>query len=568
MRSKQSQIIILCIFLTAWPFANLCAKEPNAQQRPTIISAAHPDAVEAGMEVLARGGDASDAAVAIQAMLGLVEPQSSGLGGGAFMLRYDAKSKKIEVYDGRETAPNSATPSMFMGPNQSPISRRDAMVSGKATGIPGVIAMLHLAQSEHGRVPWSSLFETSAQKASNGFIVSPRLGRFVRGQFPQNQMPDVRAYFTKSNGQLIEAGDVHRNPQYANTVRRIARSGPRAFYRGEIANSIIAKVAQAPMGAIINRAELANYRAIKREPVCVAYIQLNICTAPPPSSGVSLLQLLLILKETEIQSLGPNSAQSWFLFAEASRLMYSDRDAWVGDPKFVDVPTGKLLDKDYIKSRRALITQNANTEVKAGVFETSVLQDADKTNETVGTSHFVIHDTYGNIVSMTTTVESFFGSGRMVHGFFLNNQMTDFSLEPFGPNAIAAGKRPRSSMSPVIILDKEMSPIGAVGSPGGSAIIAYNAKTLIGILDWNLSMQDAIDLPNLVARGKQFNGEASQMSPSIISELTRRGINIRSGSGEDSGLHGFIWRDGKWDAGADKRRDGKVSIGKNSEHKN
>ena len=560
MVSKQSSIIFFCLCLLVSPWPQLKAKESIAPAKPIIISAAHPDAVEAGIEVLRRGGDASDAAVAIQAMLGLVEPQSSGLGGGAFMLRYDAKSKQVEVYDGRETAPASSSPTMFLGENKSPISRREAMVSGKATGIPGVVAMLYLAQSEHGKLPWSSLFETTARKAHNGFVVSPRLGRFVRGPFPQNETTDVHKYFTKPNGQLIETGDVHKNPDYADTVRQIARNGPNAFYRGEIANTIIQKVNQPPLGAVILQNEIANYRALKRKPLCIDYAELILCTAPPPSSGVSLLQLLLLLKESQIAQLGPNSSLSWFLFAEASRLMYADRDAWVGDPAFVNVPITGLLDKGYIKARLALIGQNANLEIRAGSPEQMPRPVADKTVETGGTSHFVISDQYGNIVSMTTTIESFFGSGRMVHGFFLNNQMTDFSLIPEGPNAIAPGKRPRSSMSPVIVLDKNMDPVGAIGSPGGSAIIAYIAKVIIGAIDWKLKMQDAIDLPNLVARGNQYNGEANQMSPSIISDLAQRGVNIRAGSGEDSGLHGFIWSGSVWDGGADRRRDGIVRI--------
>ncbi len=560
MRAKNKLIILVCAFSLIAPFAVSNAKGPDKNARPAIIAAAHNDAVEAGMEVLRRGGDAVDAAVAVQAMLGLVEPQSSGIGGGAFMLRYDARHKKIEVYDGRETAPASANPRMFIGENGLPISRRETMVSGKATGVPGVIAMLHLAQSEHGKLRWSSLFESSALKAQNGFKVSPRLGRFVRGPFAQNQMPDVRAYFTKPDGQLVSEGDVLKNPKYAATLRQIARNGPRAFYNGPVAHSIRTKVSEAPMGAIITQSDLSNYRAIKREPVCTFYIEMKICTAPPPSSGVSLLQLLLILRETTIKDLGVKSAESWFLFAEASRLIYADRDAWVGDPAFVSVPMDALLDDKYIKARLSQIGSSASIEVKAGNPINSKLDSLDKTVETGGTSHFVIHDNYGNIVSMTTTVESFFGSGRMVRGFFLNNQMTDFSAIPEGPNSIAPHKRPRSSMSPVIILDKDMNALGAVGSPGGSAIIAYIGKTLIGVLDWGLAMQDAINLPNIVARANQFNGEANQISPDILAQLSARGINIRSGSGEDSGLHGFIWRNDKWDAGADKRRDGTIAI--------
>lgn len=557
MQLKYSALVFA--FAIFSPIEQLNAKEPSQAARPAIVSAAHKDAVAAGMEILERGGDAADAAVAIQAMLGLVEPQSSGIGGGAFMLRYDAKSKTIAVYDGREAAPRSADPRMFLDANGAPISRRETMVSGRATGIPGVIAMLHMAQSEHGKLPWNSLFETAALRAQNGFVVSPRLGRFVRGPFPQNQMPDVKAYFTKPDGQLISEGDILRNPEYANTLRRIARIGPRAFYRGQVAAAMRAKLAAPPMGTVVTQSDFTNYRAIKRQPICAFIVRYNVCTAPPPSSGVSLLQLLLILQQTNIAELGPDSPLSWFLFAEASRLMYADRDAWIGDPRFVDNPISGLLDKGYIANRRTMIGDKPTIAI-AGEPKGAKLKTSDKTIETGGTSHFVVHDNYGNIVSMTTTVESFFGSGRMVHGFFLNNQMTDFSAIPEGPNAIAPYKRPRSSMSPVIILDQDMNALGAIGSPGGSAIIAYVAKSLIGIINWDMKMQAAFDLPNIVARGNQYNGETSQMPQRMRDELLARGINIRSGSGEDSGLHGFIWRSNAWDAGADKRRDGTIAI--------
>ncbi len=518
------------------------------------------------MEVLRRGGDAVDAAIAVQAMLGLVEPQSSGLGGGAFMLRYDARTRHITTYDGREFAPAAAGPDMFLDADKHALPRGTAMTSGRATGVPGVIAMLKLAHGDHGRLAWSSLFETAAKRADSGFMVTERLARFVRGRFPQNAMPDVRTYFTKSDGALISAGDTLRNPAYAVTLRRLAGEGPARFYTGDIAAAIVARLAQEPLPGSMTLADLAAYRPIRREALCAPYRAYRLCSVPPPASGVGILQLMGMLEHTDIASRNQNDAAAWYLFAEASRVMYADRDAWVGDPGFVSVPVAGLLDRGYIDQRRALIGPSAGPPPVAGTPPGSRKPGVDATKEPGGTTHFVVSDRRGNVVSMTTTVESFFGSGRMVQGFFLNNQMTDFSFQPEGPNAVAPHKRPRSSMAPLLILDRQGRVLGALGSPGGNAIPAYVGKTLVGLLDWNLPMQQAIDLPNLVARGTQFNGEATRFSPQVTEGLAQRGITVRAGSGEDSGLHGFIWRGGKWDAGADSRRDGVVRIRQLSQH--
>ena len=514
------------------------------------------------MKVLRRGGDAVDAAIAVQAMLGLVEPQSSGLGGGAFMLRYDARARHIEAYDGRETAPASASPAMFLDAEKHPLPRGTAMTSGRATGVPGVIAMLKLAHSEHGRLRWSGLFEDTARRADAGFPVTERLARFVRAKYPQNAMPDVRAYFTKSDGSLVAAGDALRNPAYAQTLRGVAAKGPDFIYRGAMAQAIAARIAQDPIPGGLTTADIAAYRPMKRAALCGPYRVYLLCSFPPPGSGVGILQLMGLLQRTDIAARGPDDPQAWFLFAEASRVMYADRDAWVGDPAFVQVPVTGLLDPAYVDQRRALIKDVAGAAPTAGTPPGSRKGGIDATREPGGTSPFVISDARGNVISMTTTVESFFGSGRMVGGFFLNNQMTDFSFLPEGPNAVAPGKRPRSSMAPMLILDRQGRLLGALGSPGGNAIPAYVGKTLIGLLDWNLPMQQAMDLPNLVARGTQFNGEVSRMNPAVVEGLSQRGVAVKAGSGEDSGLHGIFWRNGKWDAGADSRRDGVVSSAK------
>lgn len=526
--------------------------------RPMVVAAAHPLAVEAGMEVLRRGGDAVDAAIAVQAMLGLVEPQSSGLGGGAFMLRYDAATHEIAAYDGRETAPSAASPTMFLGDDGQPLERGVAMTSGRATGVPGVVAMLGLAHRQHGRLAWSGLFESTATRADAGFAVSERLARFVHGTFAQNGMADVRAYFSRADGQLIEAGDTLRNPEYAAFVRQLAHRGPQWFYEAEVASAIVARTNAAPIPGSLSVADVAAYRPQQRVALCMPYRVYRLCTMPPPSSGVGLLQLMAMLERTRIAALRQDNPQAWYLFAEASRLMYADRDAYVGDPAYVAVPVAGLLDRRYVASRRSLIGRHAAQRITAGTPPPTPMPSIDATLEPGGTSHFVIHDNRGNAVSMTTTVESFFGSGRMVHGFFLNNQMTDFSFFPTGANAFAPGKRPRSSMALILILDRHGRLLGALGSPGGNAIPAYVGKTLVGMLDWHLPMQQAIDLPNLIARSNAITGETTRMPAGMVDALGQRGITVQAVNGEDSGLHGFFWRGGRWDAAADSRREGRA----------
>jgi gamma-glutamyltranspeptidase/glutathione hydrolase len=525
-----------------------------------VVAAAHPLAAEAGMRVLREGGDAVDAAIAVQAALGLVEPQSSGFGGGAFLLRYDAQSRKVDVYDGRETAPAAAVTGMFLAADGSPLSRAEAMLSGRATGVPGVVAMLQMAHADHGTRPWSSLFEFAAAQADAGFEITPRLERFIHGRFPQAAAADVRGYFSHGDGRLARRGDHLRNPAYAVFLRSLAAKGGDVFYRGEVAESIVRRVAAEPLAGALTTADLQSYRPLRRAALCGRYRRHQVCTAPPPASGVGLLQLLALLERTDLRRRGPTDALAWYRFAEASRVMYADRDAWVGDPAYGAVPTQGLLDPSYLRRRSALIGSRGVPPRVAGSPPGTALPLEDATNEPGGTSHFVIVDSRGNAVSMTTTIESYFGSGRMVSGFFLNNQLTDFSFLPVGPNAVAPGKRPRSSMAPALILDRRGELVGAIGSPGGNAIPAYLAKTMVGALDWQLSMQAAIDLPNLVARGSQWNGEASRFPVSVLAGLEARGIVVRSGSGEDSGIHGVLWRNGRWDGGADSRREGVVLI--------
>lgn len=535
------------------------ALPPPPRSNAGFVSSAHPLATEAGLEVLRRGGGAIDAAIAVQAMLGLVEPQSSGPAGGAILLHYDAASRHVDSYIGRERAPASASPAMFTDGAGHPLTSAQAMLSGRATGVPGVLPALEQAHREHGRLPWPSLFEAASTRAVRGFEVTPRLQQHIDGKFPQASAPDVVKLFAREDGTPLRAGDTLRNPAYAESLRLIARDGAAALQSGLLADAIVARVGQPPYGARMTSADLAGHPVQRGDAVCRPLRAYVICVAPPPSSGIGLLQLMLILDGTDIADRGPDDPRAWLLFAEASRLMYADRDHYVGDPDFVAVPVEGLLDPAYLASRRALIgARAADAPPRYGHPPGAPAADADATDEPGGTSHFVVVDRHGNAVSMTTTIESFFGSGRVVGGMLLNNQLTDFSWTPGGAaaNAIAPGKRPRSSMSPVIVLDRDDRFVGALGSPGGNAIPAYIAKTLVGWLYWRLPLQQAVELPNLVARGDKFNGEAGAFAPALRQALFGLGVEVVAGSGEDSGLHGAFLRDGVLQGAADPRREG------------
>lgn len=518
-------------------------------------------AVDAGLAVLEAGGSAVDAAVAVQAVLGLVEPQSSGIGGGGFLMYYEASTRRVLMFDGRETAPAGASDRMFLDAEGEPIPFDSAVVSGLSIGVPGVMPMLGVVHGRFGTRAWATLFDDGIRLAEQGFVVPRRLGRFANGTSAAAQQPDIRALFTLPSGRLARAGDTLRNAAYGRTLRALAARGPRALHEGEIASAIVARVNAAPRAGSMTLDDLARYGPLEREALCRPYRQRTVCVPPPPSSGVAVLQLLAMLDLTATAALGPDDAASWYNFAEASRLMYADRDRYVADPGFVDVPVAQLLDSAYVRGRVALIRHAAPRSHPAGEIPGYTRGD-DETDEAAGTSHFVITDFAGNVVSMTTTVESVFGSGRAVHGFILNNELTDFAMQPVVnglpvANAVAPLKRPRSSMSPMIVLDADRRFVAAIGSPGGSSILAYNAKTALGVFGWGLPMQTAIDLPNLVARGERFSLEAGRLSPGIRSALAEWGVTLTDVQGEDSGLHGVIVRNGsRLEGGADPRRDG------------
>lgn len=533
--------------------------EAGTPARGPFVAAANPLAVEAGMKVLRRGGSAVDAAVAVQAVLGLVEPQSSGLGGGAFLMSYEAATGHVTAYDGRETAPASATPELFYEDGK-PLAFIDALLSGRSTGAPGAVAMLAMAQKDHGRLEWRDLFGEAERLARDGFVVSPRLAGMINGPAPQARTRWAKAYFTRPDGEPYRAGDVMRNPAYARTVAALANEGPGVLYGGRIGREIAQTVAEAPRPGGLTETDIAAYRPLRRDALCRPYRIYVVCVPPPPSSGVALLQFLAMAEQTPDIRKGPDSPAAWVAFGRLQRLMYADRDRYVGDADFVGVPIAGLLDPDYVAARAAL-APTLNGPATAGAPTGSPPRGADRTAEPGGTSHMVIVDAEGNAVSMTTTVESIFGNGRMVEGFFLNNQLTDFSFTPSedghpAANAVAAGKRPRSSMTPVLILDRQGRLVGAIGSPGGSSILAYVAKALIGVIDWGLPMQEAVALPNLVVRGEMVGADTALIAPDIRDALGAAGMSLRPNATETSGLHGAIWRNGRWDGGADPRREG------------
>jgi gamma-glutamyltranspeptidase / glutathione hydrolase len=502
-----------------------------------MVAAANPLAAEAGAAVLKRGGSALDAAIAVQAMLGLVEPESSGIGGGAFLLYWSEGEKKLRSYDGRETAPAAAQPNRFLDAQDRPLPFIDVVVGGRSVGVPGVLRMLEAAHRRHGRLPWNELFDAAIRVADEGFVPAPKLRAALEGETHLRQ--DAAARRTYYSGERIV------NREYADTLRLVARAGADAFYTGDVAKHIALAVRTHVKPGDLTEEDLHGYRPIEREPVCGPYRAWRVCSMGPPSSGaVAVLQILGILERTSFARAPPQSAQALHYFAEAGKLAYADRARYLGDPAFTTVPLRQLLSADYLEKRAKLIGERAMPLAPPGDRES-------------GTSHFSIVDARGDIVSMTTTIEAAFGSRIMVRGFLLNNQLTDFDFMPGGANAVAAGKRPRSSMAPVIVFDRANTVVLAVGSPGGSMIINYVAKALVGTLDWKLDLQAAIELPNFGSRNGPTLLELGSRYGALAPDLERRGHQIEALI-LTSGLHGIERVPGGWRGGADSRRDGAV----------
>lgn len=544
----------------------------GAPRGQAMVTAANPHAVEAALEILRAGGSAVDAAIAAELVLGLVEPQSSGIGGGGFLLFYNGESEALTAYDGRERAPAGATPNMFLDSRGRPMAQLDAIASGRSTGAPSLVAMLQMAHADHGRLPWERLFEPAIRLADEGFAVSPRLARLVavageRGRLRADFA--ARAYFFDAAGAPRPVGFPLRNPEYAATLRAIAAQGARALSEGPIADAIVAAARRDPRRGTLTHEDLRAVSPRRVEPVCAMYRVYRACTMGSPSSGTATLAILGLYERARPQPQGPNNADDWAAYLWASRLSFADRDHYVADDQFVQVPTQELIASSYLDQRAQLIDlARAPTSVAPGAPAGQELLDrwGRDGGDDAGTTHISIIDQWGNAVAMTATVESAFGSQRMVAGFFLNNQLTDFSFEPTlngrpVANAVAPGKAPRSSMTPMIVTDRNGELVLVIGSPGGSSIIGYVARTTIGILDWGLNPQQAIDLSNATARSSPVAVENARLPAGIQDALTARGWAFRDVSGlEESGLHAIlVTRDGLVGA-ADPRREGVVGV--------
>jgi gamma-glutamyltranspeptidase / glutathione hydrolase len=539
-----------------------------ATARTFMISAANPQAVEAGLEMLRAGGSAADAAVAVQLVLNLVEPQSSGLGGGAFILHWDAVSRTLEGHDGRETAPAAATPDRFLVEGR-PRKFDDAVFGGLSVGVPGTLRALEAVHKRHGRLPWARLFAPAVRLATDGFRVSPRLHLLLRWQGAASFSPAARAYFFDQTGSAWPTGYLLKNPQFATTLRAIAEGGADAFYNGPIAEAIVAAVRSAPNHqGDLTTADFAAYTAKQREPVCVGYRRYQVCGMGPPSSGgLAVAQVLKLIEPLDVGK-GPSAAmtaRALHLIAEAEKLAFADRDAYIGDPAFVPPPVG-LLNPGYLDTRRALIDPAAamgRPSAGAPPQTASRAWGDDETVEAPGTSHFSIVDQAGNVLAMTTTIEAGFGSRLWAAGFLLNNELTDFSFRPVDSkgrplaNAVAPGKRPRSSMAPTIVFDEQGKPWAALGSPGGSRIILYVVKSLVALIDWQLDAQAATALMNFGSRGGPFEIEIDHAS-AIWHALKVKPYGHRvSADLLTSGTHAIVIRkDGTLEGGADPRREG------------
>jgi gamma-glutamyltranspeptidase/glutathione hydrolase len=534
--------------------------------RHQMVATANPLATAAGYAVLRRGGSAVDAAVAVQMVLNLVEPQSSGIGGGAFMLIHDARRGKPLVYDGRETAPAAARPDRFLDAAGRPLRFFDAVVGGRSVGVPGTLRMLELAHRRHGRLKWATLFEPAIRLAEQGFAVSRRLGGALATETLLRQ-ESARAYFHNADGTPLAAGQLLRNPAFAATLRRIAAEGASAFYTGEIARDIV----QTANGYTANPGDLtledlAGYQARVREPVCGPYRRYSVCGVPPPSSGgISVLQMLGMLERFDMKSIGNNELMNAHLFSEAGRLAYADRDAYVADPDFVAVPAG-LTDRTYLRERARLIRPDASLGyATAGTPPpgASTRFAPGTAAEFPSTSHISIVDRDGNAVAMTTTIEHAFGSKLMTAGgFLLNNELTDFSFTPLASgrpvaNRVEGGKRPRSAMAPTIVYDARGRVSVIVGSPGGPAIINYVAKTLIAVLDRGLDPQVAVDLPNVGSRNGPTELERGTVAESLAPKLQALGETTQIVD-QNSGLQIIVRTKGGWRGAADSRREGTV----------
>ena len=542
---------------------------PTPATHEAMIVAADPRAAQAAKAMLDQGGDAVDAAIAAMAVLGLVEPQSAGVGGGGFLLYYDHRSSDVTAFDGREAAPAGATPQYFFGDDGKPLPFPLAVASGRSTGAPTLYAMLKLAHEKRGRLPWAKLFEPAIKLADEGFVVSPRMSASIAAMAGRSALkldPAARAYLFQSDGTPLPAGYLLKNPQYAATLRSLASEGPKALQDGPIADAIIAAVHQAPRPGILTKADLAAVSPHMDWAVCGAYRTYKVCGAPPPTSGgVAVIDILGLFARARPRPAGPQDPDDWASFMWASRVAYADRDYYLADARKVPVPVKGLIAPRYLDERAKVIraSEVAPAVIAPGAPAGAPLGrwGAPGPATDAGTTHMSIIDKDGDAVAMTASIEAPFGSERMAAGFFLNNQLTDFSRDPElngkpVANAVAAFKKPRSSMAPTMVFDRQGKLYAVIGSPGGSSIIAYVAKAIIGVVDWRLTMQQAVDLPNVVAMGPRVAIERDRFPAGANAVLSARGWQLVPSAGEISGLNGILVTPQGLDGGADSRREG------------
>lgn len=587
-----SQPLIFCLFsiaLTFSPIQQAIAQQisdsfapestnfranrtPNkpAKSKNWMVSVANPYAANTAARILSQGGNAIDAAIAAQLVLGLVEPQSSGLGGGAFLVYFDAKTKTLTTLDGRETAPQAATEMLFQDSNGEPIKFFDAVIGGRSVGVPGTPALLAKMAQNWGSKPWESLFQPAIALSDNGFIVSPRLeGQLKRARTSLSRQPAASTYFYPKGKPLL-AGTRLKNPLLAQTLRTLAIQGTKPLYAGPMADEIVKTITGfAANPGVMSKTDLASYKVKQRKPVCAPYRQYNVCGMGPPSSGaLTIGQILGLLAPHTLNTKSSTSVEAWRLIADATRLAFADRGRYMADMDYVKMPLKGLLKPSYLQSRsRLLVGPGKLQNAIAGEpeWEDASLQRADdEAIELPSTTHFSIVDNQGNVVSMTSTIENGFGSRLMVGGFLLNNELTDFSFrshkngKPIA-NRLQPRKRPRSSMAPTIVM-KDGKPVLAIGSPGGSRIIPYVAKTLIAYLDWGMNIQQAISSPHLINRFGTYDLEAGTTAEAFEPALSAMGYKTKI-TNLNSGLHAIAITPNGLEGGADPRREG-IVLGK------
>jgi len=567
-------LLLIVVFVAMWPKDS--QRQPLASDAGTgtpapatsfMVAAAHPLAAEAGRAVLADGGSAADAAVAVQMMLNLVEPQSSGIGGGAFLLYWDASEQALMTLDGRERAPLAADETYWLRPDGTPMDWWDAVVGGRSVGVPGTLKLLETLHGRFGSMPWADLLAPAIQTAEEGFTVTPRLSESIAAAQDRalDRFEVARAYFFDDDGAPLAAGTTLRNPVFAETLRLIAAEGSAPFYTGNIAADILAAVRTDINPGILTLEDMAAYEVKERDAVCVAYRGYDVCgMGPPTSGGLTVGQMLGMLASFDLPAMGPGP-EAWHLYAEAAKLAYADRGLYMADSDYVEVPVRGLLDAGYLADRAALIDPARATE-KAEPGEPprdhATLWAPDRQVERPGTSHFVIVDGNGDMISMTTTIETGFGSRVMTNGFLLNNELTDFARAPEVDgrpvaNRVEGGKRPRSSMSPTIVF-RDGRPVLLVGSPGGSRIINYVANALVAMLDWGMDPRTAVAMGHVVNRNGATDLEEGTEATDLAEALAALGheVNVRP---LESGLHAIrIDESGAMTGGADPRREGVV----------